>query len=380
MSSATPASSSGSASLVLIYGDDDFEVRSQCGEVLERWRRELPNVDPDFVDGSASTVREMAGSIAALTAALDNLSLFGDGTLVWFRNCNFLGSDGRVAQSRSTGDALDGLLDVLKRCEWGSTRLLLSCNGIDKRKRFYKWMQKSGSVLACESLAAQGERGEGIAIRMVQQHVKEAGKTMQPNVAEQLVRWVGLDRRALVSECEKAILHSGSGGEVSESDVDATVVKTRQAKAFAFADAVADRNLRTSLLRLDEELWSMRTDRQKSEIGLLYGLISKFRNMLLVKDLVIQGKLRVERSFASFRSQLSSVNKAGFPSDRRFNPLSQNPYVIFRVVSQVGNYRQSELVNSLSALMECNTQLVSVGDDPGSLLRECVINIILGKK
>ena len=380
MSAASVDSAGSNAPLVVVYGDDDLEVRSQCSKVMDRWRAELPNVDPESVDGNASTVKEMAGSVSAVTASLETLSLFGDGKLVWFRNCNFLGSEGRVAQSRSTGEALDGLLESLKRCDWNSTRFLLSCNSIDKRKRFYKWIQKSGDLIACDSLASQGDRGEGIAIRLIQEQCREAGKTMAGNLAEQLVRWVGLNRRALVSECEKAILHSGDSSEIGEHDVQATVTKTRQAKAFAFADAVADRNLRNALLCLDEELWAMRTDRQKSEMGLLYGLISKFRNMLLVKDLVVQGKLRVERSFASFRSQLSSINKAGFPSDRRFNPLSQNPYVIFRVIAQVGNYRQSELVNSLSALMECNTRLVSVGDDAGSLLRECVINIILGKK
>jgi DNA polymerase III delta subunit len=173
-------------------------------------------------------------------------------------------------------------------------------------------------------------------------------------------------------------LHTGERSEVTIEDVEATVTKTRQAKAFAFSDAVADRKLNSALLRLDEEIWSMRTDRQKSEMGLLYGLISKFRNMLLVKDLVVQGRLRAERSFASFRSQLASLDKDGFPSDRRFNPLSQNPYVIFRTVAQVGHYKQSELVRALASLMACNTRLISVGDDPSSILRECVIDIILG--
>ena len=124
----------------------------------------------------------------------------------------------------------------------------------------------------------------------------------------------------------------------------------------------------------------MRTDRQKSEMGLLYGLISKFRNMLMVKDLVVRGRLREERSFGAVKSQLSSLRGDEFPEDRRFNPLGQNPYVIFRTLLQVKNYRQRELVDALAMLMDCNVRLVSAGDNPGSVLRDCIIGIILGRQ
>ena len=367
-----------SSSLVLIYGDDDFEVKEQCTSVVQAWKEQLSDVEPEYVDGNASTIKEMQQALSSLKVTLDTMSLFGSGKLVWFRNCNFIGSEGRLALSPHTTEAVESLLELLKQCDWQNTRFLISCNGIDKRKRFYKWLKKNAKVLACESLAAQGDQAEAIGIRLIQDHVEAASKTIRPGLAAQLIRWVGLDRRALVSECEKAILHAGEGPEVTIEDVEATATKTRQAKAFAFADAVADRKLDAALVRLDEEIWSMQTDRQKSEMGLLYGLISKFRNMLLVKDLVTQGRLRAERSFASFRSQLASLDKAGFPSDRRFNPMSQNPYVIFRTVSQVGHYRQSELVGALASLMACNTRIISVGDDPSSILRECVIDIILG--
>ena len=377
-SAALEGSADVAPSLILVYGDDDFEVKAKCTSFLQSWQEQLPEVEPEFVDGNASTIKEMQQALSSVKTTLDTMSLFGSGKLVWFRHCNFIGTEGRLAVSQHTAEAVEGLLELLKRCDWQSTKFLISCSGIDKRKRFYKWIQKNGKVVACESLAAQGDQAEGIAIRLIQDHVAEASKTIQHGIADRLVGWVGLDRRALVSECEKAILHAGERSEVTGEDVEATVTKTRQAKAFAFADAVADRKLNAALLRLDEEIWSMRTDRQKSEMGLLYGLISKFRNMLLVKDLVTQGRLRVERSFAGFRSQLASMDKGGFPSDRRFNPLSQNPYVIFRTVAQVGHYKQSELVRALDSLMACNTRLISVGDDPSSILRECVIDIILG--
>ncbi len=380
MSSESRNETDDQAAVFLVFGDDEFEVKSKCSAILTGWQAELPEAERETIDGNAGSVHEVSRAVSALSVGLESLSLFGSGKIVWFRNCNFLGSEGRLAQAKSTGQSVEDLLTTLKRCSWNDTRLLLSASGVDKRKRFYKWFQKEGSIIACESLMAKGEEGYEIAIRLVRSQCSDSNKELRPEVAEQLVRWVGLDRRALVNECEKAILHAGTRDEVCLDDLESTVVKTKQAKAFAFADAVADRKLNQALRRLDEELWEMRSDRQKSEMGLLYGLISKFRNMLMVKDLVLKGRLRVDRNFASFRSQLKSVGSCDFPEDRRFNPLSQNPYVIFRTAAQVGHYSQSELVRALSSLMECNTRLVSVGDDASALLRQCVIDIVLSTK
>ena len=291
MSPGSGADKPSAACVCLVFGDDEFEIKNRCSGILDKWQKETSEAEREIVDANASSVHEVARSVAALASALESLSLFGSGKIIWFRNCNFLGSEGRLAQSKSTGESVDGLLETLKRCDWKDTRLLLSSTGVDKRKRFYKWIQKEGSVVVCESLLAQGDDGYEIGVRLVRDRCAECEKEIRPDVVEQLVRWVGLDRRALVAECEKAVLYSGDGNEVTQKDVEATVVKTKQAKAFAFSDAVADRKLDLALRRLDEELWAMRTDRQKSEMGLLYGLISKFRTMLMVKDLVIHGRL-----------------------------------------------------------------------------------------
>ena len=373
-----PSASPSESSFVLVYGDDDLEVRQKASSLVTQWRGEFPGVEPDLVDGRVGTVKEMMDSLNQVGLALESFSLFGNGRIVWLRDCSFVGTEGRLAQSGETGRRLDELLEGLGKCDCSQTRFLVSCAGVDKRKRFYKWFQKHGMLIGCESLAARGDEGERIACDLVQSRVSESGKTMRRELVDQLIQWVGLDRRALLVECEKAMLHSGDSSEVTMADLEATVTKTRQAKAFAFADAVAERKLEEALRRLDDELWAMRTDRQKSEIGLLYGLISKFRTLLLVKDLVVTGQLRAESSYARFRSQVSSLSKDAFPGDRRYNPLSQNPYVLFRAAGQSGNYRIDELVAALDRLMACNVRMVSAGDRSGSVLREGVIDIILG--
>ncbi|MCS1409415.1 MAG: hypothetical protein M2R45_02596 [Verrucomicrobia subdivision 3 bacterium] len=365
--------------LVLVCGDDDFEVKIKSQDIVVQWKKGCAGLELETIDGQSGNAREALAGISSVKAALETLSLFGTGKIVWFRYCNFLG-EGRVATAKQTGDGIEGLLATLKACDWRNTRFLVSASSVDKRKRFYKWVKQSGQVISCESLSAQGEAAESIALDLISAEVRRASKTIQQDVAERLIRLVGLNRRAIVAECEKAILHAGENDEVTYADIESTVSPTRQAKAFAFADAVADRQLESALARLEDEVWSMRTDRQKTELGLLYGLISKFRNMLQVKDLVTRKRLCPERNYARFRLQFNALDRSQFSEDRRFNPLSQNPYVIFRAVSQVGWYTETELIRALEMLMVSNQRMISVSVNPASVLRECVMEIVLGRR
>lgn len=362
-------------SLVLVFGEDDFEVRSQSEPLIEDWARQF-DVDPECIDGNVNSSKELSDVLTNVKLILETFPLFGNGKILWLRNCNFLSADGRLSQAASTAREVDGLLEVLKQLDWSKTKLLISSTKVDKRKQFYKWIQKMGRLVECPSLASQ-KQGMDLACDLIEEKVRQSGKRIERSVAEYLLQCVGLDRRRLISECEKAILHSGNANDLRREDVESTVSRSRQARAFAFADAVADRNLSEALARLDEEIWTMRGDRQKSEIGLLYGLIAKFRMMLIVKDLVARGHLR-EGTYYAVRNQLAALSQNEFPLDKRFNLKSQNPFVIFRALSQIKHYNQDELITSLGLLMSCNLRLVSVSDKPASMLRDCIISIILG--
>lgn len=371
-------------SLVFVCGDDDFEVKVQCQNLWDCWKKEEPNAELEIIDGQANQAREALDRISALKEALETYPLFGSRKFIWFRHCNFL-TDGRSKDSEPedsdpkvsnpVGDALEGLLASLKRCDWKINKLLISAASVDKKKRFYKWLKQVGEVIFCESLAKQGE---AVALRLVESEVRRSSKVIRREVAHRMVELVGLDRGTLVSECEKAILHSGDSKEVAFSDVEATVSPTRQAEDYKFVEAVAERNLEEALARLEDEIWSMKTDSRKSELGFLYGLVSKFRTLLLVKDAMENGLLR-PASYKQLQSQMSSLNESMFPKDRRFNLLVQHPFVISKAMSLVGRYRESELVRILEVLLEANQQMVFASADSVSVLRECVIKIVLGE-
>jgi DNA polymerase-3 subunit delta len=194
----------------------------------------------------------------------------------------------------------------------------------------------------------------------------------------ELVASVGPNVRQLNNEVEKLALFAGERTEIEVSDVAAVVTRNKQARAFALADALGDRDLPRLLRCLDEELWEMKFDRQKSEIGLLYSLITKVRTMIFLKEMMREGWVRQESDFSRFKSQLERVPPGALPGDKRINPLAMNPYVLFKALPQTRRYTLAELVCAMDLLLECNQQLVFSNQDERMALQRTLVRIVGG--
>jgi DNA polymerase-3 subunit delta len=189
---------------------------------------------------------------------------------------------------------------------------------------------------------------------------------------------VGPNARQLDSEVEKVTLYVGARPDIGLDDVETICTRNKTARAFALGDALGDRDLPRLLARLDEELWEVKLDPQKSEIGLLYGLISKVRAMLLLKEMVREGWIKADGDYARFKAQLQRVPADQLPQDRRFNPLALNPYVLFKALAQVKRYTERELIRAMELLLECNQRLVSSSLDESLVLQQTLVQIVSG--
>jgi DNA polymerase III delta subunit len=152
-------------------------------------------------------------------------------------------------------------------------------------------------------------------------------------------------------------------------------VQNPLARAFELADALGERQMMRLLQTLNRELETLTYDREKSEIGLLYGLISKIRAMIFAKEMMKEGLIGPTKNFNSFKAQLERVPATLFAGDKRNNPLSINPYVLFRAAQQAGNYSTDELVRAMEILLDANLKLVSGAQDKAAVLQQAVIRI-----
>ena len=120
----------------------------------------------------------------------------------------------------------------------------------------------------------------------------------------------------------------------------------------------------------------MKSDKDKSEIGLLYGLVGKIRAMLLLKELLREGWIKPEMDYTRFKAQLERVPAEKMPADRRFNPLALNPYVLYKALPQAKKYTPGELVRAMDLLLRCNQRLVSSGLDEALELQRTLVQIV----
>ena len=364
-----------SPALSLICGDDEFAVKQRARQLYQQWCDELGGMDHEIIDASASNSGDALNAVSKLREALQTLPFFGSGKVVWLRDCNFIG-DERAASAQAVTETLNEVADELKNFKWQSVRRLISAGKVDKRKTFFKTLDKIGSVENFAGLSADDkdwvERAE-VAARTA---VREREKEISEDALSELVSRVGPNARQLENEIEKLAVFAGDRKKIEFADVAAVCPRNKTARAFALGDALGDRNLPALLKRLDEELWETKFDSKKSEIGLLYGLIGKIRALLLLKEMLREGWIKQTTDYNNFKSQLERVPKDKLPEDKKFNPLALNPYVLYKALPQVKKYSQGELVRAMDLLLRCNQRLVSSGLDETLVLQQALVQIV----
>jgi DNA polymerase III subunit delta len=363
--------------LALVCGDDDFAVKQRARQIYADWSAELGGMDHEIIEATVGNSGDALTAIGKLREAINTLPFFGGGKAVWLRDCNFFGEE-RTASSAAVTETLASLAEELKNFSWQNVRLLISAGKVDKRKVFYKTLEKLGEV---ETFSAWSVDDRDWADK-AQLAARTALKTRQKEISREglmeLMQRAGANARQLENEVEKLCVAVGDRNKIELADVTRVCPLNKQARAFALGDALGDRNLPALLKCLDEELWEIRAkiDKDKSEIGLLYGLTGKIRALLFLKEMMREGWIKEPRDYNSFKAQLERVPADKLPQEKKFNPLAVNPYVLYKALPQVKKYTTAELVNALEVLLRCNQKLVGSGLDEALVLQQALVQIV----
>jgi len=361
--------------ICLIWGEDEFTVKQKARERFATWSTDSDGMDEEIIDASVNNSDEALRALAQLREALNTLPFFGGTKIIWFKNCNFLGDD-RTATSQAVTAALADLADLLKKFSWQGVRLLISAGKVDKRRTLFKTLGKLGTVEVFSGWSVNDRDWAAQAEAWALQAIRTADKSIQHEALGELIERAGGHPQQLASEVTKLVLYVGDRDDITIADIEAICLRNKQARAFALGDALGDRNLPSLLRRLDEDLWEVKLDPKKSEIGLLYGIISKVRSMLLLKEMLRRKWVRPGGNYASFKSQLERIPTDRLPEDRRYSPLGVNPYVLFKALPQAARYTSEELVKAMDVLLQCNRRLVGSGLNPALVIQQALIQIV----
>ena len=363
--------------LALIHGEDDLAVKQRAKQIFNEWSAELGGMDHETIEATAANSGEALTILGRLREALHTLPFFGGGKVVWLRDCNFLNDD-RTGKSAAVTEMLGSLAEELKTFQWQNVRLLVSASKVDKRKVFYKTLEKLGTVEVFAAWSMDDRNWADLAQMTARNALKARQKEISRDALMELMQRAGSSARQLENEVEKLCLSVGDRAKIELADVKNITPLNKFSRAFALGDALGDRNLPALLKCLDEELWEIRAkiDKEKSEIGLLYGLTGKIRALLFLKEMMREGWIKEPRDYNAFKAQLEAIPADKMPTDRKFNPLAINPYVLYKALPQVKKYSSAELVNALEVLLRCNQRLVSSGLDEALVLQQALVQIV----
>jgi len=360
-------------SIFLVHGEDEFGVKTRAKQIFEGWTSD-PGTEREVFDGTASNASEALKAIANFVAALQTFPFFGSSKAVWLQDCNFLADD-RTASSSAVTAALVDLANFFKSTPLSGVRVLITAAKVDKRKTFYKTLEKLGTVETLAGWSIDDRDWASKAEQRTRQKLQELGKSMQGEALGELVFRVGTNPRTLVQELEKLAIYSGEKPEITRDAVVTMVSRNKQARSFALAEAVGNRESGPMLRCLDEE-FSEIDFTAKSEIGILYAVISKIRLLLLLSEAVRLRWLSPSGGTDQVKVQLGKIPADRFPRDKKFNLAAQHPFVVFQGLKQVRNFTQNELIQAMETLQKANLELISSNTDKLMVLQRALLSVV----
>src|SRR5512137_826251 len=206
-----------SSPLVLVCGEDDFAVKQRAKQLYLQWTEELGGMDHEVIDAGVSNSGEALKALGKLREALQTLPFFGSGKVIWLQNCNFL-SDERAA-TKDVTESLAALAEELKEFPWQNVRLLVSAGKVDKRKVFYKALDKLGTVESFAGWSVDDRDWADQAEAWARKGLRARQKEISDEALAELISRVGPNARQLDNEIEKVALYVGDRKEIGFEDV-----------------------------------------------------------------------------------------------------------------------------------------------------------------
>jgi len=225
--------------LVLVCGEDEFAVKQRAKQVYHEWTTALGGMDHEIIDATVSHSGEALKVLSRLREALQTLPFFGSAKVIWLKDCNFLG-DERAATTQAVTESLVELAQELKEFSWENVRLLISAGKVDKRKVFYKAVDKLGTVESLAGWSVEDRDWADQAEVWARKALRARQKEIADDALAELVARVGPNARQLENEVEKLSLYAAEHGEILLEDVITISARNKIARAFALGDALGE--------------------------------------------------------------------------------------------------------------------------------------------
>jgi DNA polymerase-3 subunit delta len=254
--------------------------------------------------------------------------------------------------------------------------LILLAETVDKRKRFYKFIQENGVVvnLSVESggSAAAKRDQDSVLKDLVVKTLAGFDKKIDPQAIPVLLERVGFHPVAAVMESEKLAHYAGDRQAISKADVDAIIGRTREEALYELNEAVTGGRLEESLTIL-----ARLQEGGVHPLAILATLKNHMKKLLLVRSLQDMDDPKYFKSIAFPAFQKSYLPKLKDGRDEWSTMLwKSHPYGLYMLFRQAAQFTYQELENSLKELLKAEFRLKSSSVDNRLIIDSLLFNIL----
>ena len=265
--------------LLLFYGKEQYLINWAINTIVNKYVNEVCR-DLNFskLDGITVTFEEIRNNC-------ETLSIMSEKRVLLITDFKLL----EMAKTKGIGEEDEKLLVEYIKCLPESSILILTADGVDKRKRLYKTISEYGSTYDFTELDEKSLK------TFIVKKFKEAGRTAKPMVIAELIDNSGYyDKDTdytlyhLDNDIKKAIAHN-EGTEIMMQDIVDTVSGNINTNIFALIDSLS-RDRKDEAFQLLHNLLVY----GENEYRLLALICSQFEIILSVKEMKEEGKLYSE--------------------------------------------------------------------------------------
>lgn len=353
-----------------IVGSDDGRVKEEA----LRLHRELTGGNDDgftheTIEGTADNSEGAFQICRSVVEALQTMPFFGDGKVVWLKNASFLVDD-ITGKSVRTQSGVESLKDCLQAGLGKGVVFLLSATGIDKRRAFWKFLEKNAAVRIFDKIDTSRDGWQEEVAGLVSKRAKDLGLRFEGEALELFVMLAGEATRQIGNELEKIDLFLGpERREVTPDDVRKMVPLSRAGVVFEIGNALQNGNASRALELIDQQL-----ERGENAIGLMRAsIIPTVRNLFMAKVLA-EKKLptRDYKSFAAALDRLPEIERMWLPQKKAGGV---NVYPLFLCLKGAGQFTMAGLRGAMESALHADRSLVTTGLDHRLVLHRLVAEL-----
>jgi DNA polymerase-3 subunit delta len=366
------AKASAKSSIFAFLGSDEALVKEAAMKLSQKLAPKDNEFGLEIVSGAADNSDQAIQVIGRAIEAIQTLPFFGGDKVVWLQGVNFVG-ESQTAKAESTLAALETLLGVLEAGLPPDVTFILSSGDIDKRRVFFKRLEKIAKIELHDKLDTTKAGWENAVMDHVAERASALGMKFRGAALQHFVQRVGSNTRSIDSELEKLSLYAGDR-PITEDDVAAVTSLSYTGFIFDIGEAIARRDLPKTLELIDFQL-----NRGENAIGiLLASIVTKVRALLHVRDLAETHGVEAGGKYDFFQEKLARLPEHTTAHLGRTKEGKINAYGLYMTAPAARRFTLAELRDALEACLEANLRLVTTGLDPRLVLHQLAARILAG--